>query len=31
MKGNIVDYDKVYTIIINDFKEGKIGKITMDR
>ena len=31
MKGNIVDYDKVYTVIINDFKEGKIGKITMDR
>ena len=31
MKGNIVDYDKVYTIVINDLKEGKIGKITFDR
>ena len=31
MKGNIVDYEKVYTIIINDLKEGKIGKITFDR
>ena len=31
MKGNIVDYDKVYTIIINDLKEGKIGKVTFDR
>jgi len=31
MKGNVVDLDKVYTIIINDLKEGKIGKITFDR
>ena len=31
MKGNIVDIDKVYTIIINDLKEGKIGKVTFDR
>ena len=31
MKGNIVDYDKVYSIIINDLKEGKIGKVTFDR
>ncbi len=31
MKGNIVDYDKVYTIIMNDLKEGKVGKITLDR
>lgn len=31
MKGNIVDYEKVYTIIINDLKEGKIGKVTFDR
>ena len=31
MKGNIIDYDKVYTIILNDLKEGKIGKITLDR
>lgn len=31
MKGNIIDYDKVYNTIINDLKEGKIGKITFDR
>ena len=31
MKGNIVDYDKVYTIILNDLKEGKIGEVTFDR
>ena len=31
MKGNIVDIEKVYTIIINDLKEGKIGKVTFDR
>ena len=31
MKGNIVDLEKVYTIIINDLKEGKIGKVTFDR
>ncbi len=31
MKGNIVDLEKVWTIIINDLKEGKIGKITFDR
>lgn len=30
LKGNIVDYDKVYSIIINDLKEGKIGKVTFD-
>lgn len=30
-KGNIVDYEKVYNIIINDLKEGKIGKVTFDR
>lgn len=30
-KGNIVDLEKVYTIIINDLKEGKIGKVTFDR
>ena len=30
-KGNIVDFEKVYTIIINDLKEGKIGKVTFDR
>ena len=31
MKGNIIDLEKVYTIIINDLKEGKIGKITFDK
>ena len=31
MKGNIVDLEKVYTIIINDLKEDKIGKVTFDR
>ena len=31
MKGNTVDYDKVYSIIINDLKEGTIGKVTFDR
>lgn len=30
LKGNIVDYEKVYKIIINDLKEGKIGKVTFD-
>ena len=30
MKGNIVDLEKVYTIIINDLKDGKIGKVTFD-
>ncbi len=30
-KGGVVNLDKVYTIIINDLKEGKIGKITFDR
>ena len=30
-KGNLVDLEKVYTIIINDLKEGKIGKVTFDR
>ena len=31
MKGNIVDLEKVYTIIINDLKEGRIKNITFDR
>ena len=31
LKGNVVDFEKVYTIIINDLKDGKIGKITFDR
>lgn len=30
-KGNIIDYEKVYTIILNDLKDGKIGKVTFDR
>ena len=30
MKGNIVDYEKVYTIVINDLKEGKIKNVTFD-
>ena len=29
-KGNLIDLDKVYTIIINDLKEGRIKNITMD-
>ena len=31
MKGNIVDLEKVYTIIINDLKEGRISNITFDK
>lgn len=31
MKGNIVDLEKVYTLIINDLKDGKIGKVTFDQ
>ena len=30
LKGNIVDFDKVYNIIINDLKEGKIKNVTLD-
>lgn len=29
-KGNLVDLDRVYTIIINDLKEGRIQKVTFD-
>ncbi len=29
-KGGIIDYNKVYTIIINDLKEGRIKNITFD-
>ncbi len=29
-QGNLIDYDKVYTIIINDLKEGRIKGITFD-
>ena len=28
LKGGIVDYEKVYNLIINDLKEGKIGQVT---
>ena len=31
LKGGIVDYDKVYTLIINDIKNGIIKNITFDR
>lgn len=30
-RGGIVDYDKVYTVILNDIKEGNIKGITFDR
>lgn len=29
--GGVVDYDKVATVIINDLKSGKLGKVTLDR
>ena len=31
LKGGIPDLEKVYTIIINDLKDGKFGNITFDR
>ena len=31
MKGGIADYDKTATIIINDLKNGSLGRITLDR
>jgi ribosome biogenesis GTPase A len=31
MRGGIVDYDKVYSIVINDVKDGNIKNITFDR
>ena len=31
VKGGVVDYDKVYTIIMNDIKNGLIKNITFDR
>ena len=31
MKGGIVDYDKVYNIIIKDLKDNLFGNITLDR
>ena len=30
-KGGIVDYDKVYNVILNDIKNGVIKGITFDR
>ena len=29
--GGVVDYDKTTDVIINDFREGKLGQITLDR
>jgi ribosome biogenesis GTPase A len=31
ISGGEIDYDKVYSIVINDLKEGHVGKITFDR
>ncbi|MDE6225228.1 MAG: ribosome biogenesis GTPase YlqF, partial [Muribaculaceae bacterium] len=31
LKGGVPDYEKVYTIIIGDLKEGLMGKVTLDR
>ncbi len=31
LKGGVTDYDKVYSIIIQDLKEGYLGPITLDR
>jgi len=31
MRGGIVDYDKVYAIILKDIKDGVIKNITFDR
>lgn len=30
-KGGVCDLEKVYTTVIRDFKEGRIGNITLDR
>lgn len=30
-KGGCIDYEKVYNIVIKDLKEGRFGKITLDR
>ena len=30
VKNNEVDYDKVYTIILRDLREGYLGKVTFD-
>ena len=31
LKGGLTDYDKVYSIILNDIRSGSLGKITIDR
>ena len=31
VKGGIVDYDKVYSVVMNDIKNGIIKGITFDR
>ena len=31
VKGGVVDYDKVYTVVMNDIKIGMVPKITFDR
>lgn len=31
ISGGEIDYDKVYSIIIRDLKEGLIGPVTLDR
>ena len=31
MKGNQLDLDKAAGIIIDDFRTGKLGRITLDR
>ena len=31
LKGGLVDYDKVYSIILNDIRSGSLGNITIDR
>lgn len=31
IRGGVVDYDKVYTIVMNDIKNGMIKNITLDR
>lgn len=30
-KGGVIDYDKVYTILIKDLKDGNFGDVTFDR
>ena len=31
LKGGVVDYDKVYSLILRDIKEANIKNITFDR